>query len=939
MKYKWFYCLFLLPALVQAQEPFKLWYQQPAEKWTEALPVGNGRMGAMIYGGVQEEHLQFNESSFWTGMPREYARKDASEYLGAIRKALLDGKQKQADSMAEKHFMGLKTKEDSVYEQEIKQWLTVVKKDQHYAAVGFNDASWKTMTLPTVNGWETSGRESLDGAVWFRVKFQLPKEWVGKKMKLDLGKIRDVDLTYVNGKLVGSTENNTIKRSYIIDANILKEGENTIAIQVLNFYDKGGFIGVKEEGKIFVLYSSEQNRETGINLPLEWKYFVQNQAPPKVPQYQASYQPFGDLYVTMKGAGHINNYKRSLDISTAIAHTEYESNGVIYQRDYIASAPKDAIITRFSANQSGKISLIAKLGTVHQQYQLKKIDPTTIGIFIQQNYGVLKGVAYLRVKSLHGKFQVFDNRIELDGADEVVFYLVAATSYKNYQDVSGNPSAICTQLLSSLNNQSFEALVKQHTKDYQQLYQRLQISFGKDNTSIPTDIRIKAFTPEKDPQFLAMYLQYGRYLMLASSRAHSKQPANLQGIWNNLLTPPWGSKYTSNINLQMNYWPAESLNLSESAAPLFNAIRELSQAGKVTAQAHYGADGWVLHHNTDLWRGTAPINAANHGIWVTGGAWLCLHIWEHYLFTKDNDFLKQNYPILKSASTFFTQFLSKDPVSGKLISSPSNSPENGGLVAGPTMDHQIIRELYKNTVSAAKILGVDPDFQQLLIKQSGEIAPNTIGKYGQLQEWLQDKDDTANKHRHVSHLWGVFPGTDIVWKDSSMMKAARQSLRYRGDEGTGWSLAWKTNLWARFKDGDHTLMMASKLLSSAEEEFGTGEKGGVYKNLFDAHPPFQIDGNFGGAAGIAEMLLQSHQGYLEILPALPKLLSSGSISGLVARGGFEVSMIWNDGVLKTITITSKAGGNCILVYGDKQTSFTTTKGAQYVLDKDLKMKL
>ncbi len=939
MKYKWFYCLFLLPALVQAQDPFKLWYQQPAEKWTEALPVGNGRMGAMIYGGVQEDHLQFNESSFWTGMPRAYARKGASEYLGAIRKALLDGKQKQADSMAEKHFMGLKTKEDSVYEQERKQWLTVVKKDQHYAAVGFNDASWKTMTLPTVNGWETAGRESLDGAVWFRVKFQLPKEWVGKKMKLDLGRIRDVDLTYVNGKLVGSTESNTIKRSYIIDANILKEGENTIAIQVLNFYDKGGFIGVKEEGKIFVLYSSEQNRETGINLPLEWKYFVQNQAPPTVPQYQASYQPFGDLYVTMKGAGHINNYKRSLDISTAIAHTEYESNGVIYQRDYIASAPKDAIITRFSANQSGKISLIAKLGTVHQQYQLKKIDPTTIGIFIQQNYGILKGVAYLRVKSLHGKLQLFDNRIELDGADEAVFYLVAATSYKNYQDVSGNPSAICTQLLSSLNNQSFDALVKQHTKDYQQFYQRLQISFGKDNTSIPTDQRIKAFTPEKDPQFLAMYLQYGRYLMLASSRAHSKQPANLQGIWNNLLTPSWGSKYTSNINLQMNYWPAESLNLSESAAPLFNAIRELSQAGKATAQAHYGADGWVLHHNTDLWRGTAPINAANHGIWVTGGAWLCLHIWEHYLFTKDNDFLKQNYPILKSASTFFTQFLSRDPVSGKLISSPSNSPENGGLVAGPTMDHQIIRELYKNTVSAAKILGVDPDFQQLLIKQSGEIAPNTIGKYGQLQEWLQDKDDTTNKHRHVSHLWGVFPGTDIVWKDSAMMKAARQSLRYRGDDGTGWSLAWKTNLWARFKDGDHTLMMASKLLSSAEEELGTGEKGGVYKNLFDAHPPFQIDGNFGGAAGIAEMLLQSHQGYLEILPALPKLLSSGSISGLVARGGFEVSIIWNDGVLKTINITSKAGGNCKLVYGNKQTSFTTIKGAQYVLDKDLKMKL
>lgn len=937
MKFNWFYCLFLLPSLVQAQDPFKLWYQQPAEKWTEALPIGNGRMGAMIYGGVQEEHLQFNESSFWTGMPRAYARNGASDYLETIRKALLDGKQKQADSIAEKHFMGLKTKDDAVYAQEKNQWVSTVTKDLSFATVGFNDASWKTMTLPTINGWEIDGRESLDGSVWFRVKFQLPKNWVGKTMKLDLGRIRDVDFTYVNGKLVGSTESTTNKRSYTIDPNLLQAGENTLAIQVLNFYDKGGFIGLKEDRKIFVVYPIDLSPEQGIELPLVWKYYVQHQAPPTVPQYQATYQPFGDLYFSMKGVQPISNYKRSLDISTAIAHTEYESNGVVYQRDYIASAPKDAIITRFAANQSGKISLIAKLGTIHPQYQLKKIDPSTIGIFIQQNYGVLKGVAYLRVKALHGKLQVFDNRIELDGADEAVFYLVAASSYQNYQDITGNPAGICSQLLSGLNTQNFDAIVKQHTKDYQQLYQRLQISFGKDNTNIPTDQRIKAFTPEKDPQFFAMYLQYGRYLMLASSRANSKHPANLQGIWNNQLNPPWGSKYTSNINLQMNYWPAESLNLSESTAPLFNAIQELSVTGKATAKAHYGAEGWVLHHNTDLWRGTAPINAANHGIWVTGGAWLCLHIWEHYLFTQDKDFLKQNYPILKSASTFFTQFLSRDPASGKLISSPSNSPENGGLVAGPTMDHQIIRELYKNTVAAAKLLGVDPDFQQLLTKQSGEIAPNTIGKYGQLQEWLQDRDDTANKHRHVSHLWGVFPGTDIVWKDSAMMKAARQSLRYRGDEGTGWSLAWKTNLWARFKDGDHTLMMASKLLSSAEEEFGTGEKGGVYKNLFDAHPPFQIDGNFGGAAGIAEMLLQSHQGYLEILPALPKLLSSGSISGLVARGGFEVSIVWKEGVLEKLIILSKAGADCKLVYGNKQSSFHTTKGAQYVLDKDLKL--
>ena len=937
MNFKWIYCLMLLPLSVKAQDPFKLWYQQPAEKWTDALPIGNGRMGAMIYGGVTEEHLQFNESSFWTGMPREYARKGASDYLAAIQKNLLDGKQKQADSIAEKHFMGLKTKDDADYLEEKRQWLASVRKDLSFTAEKYPDEHWKMMEIPTINGWETKDMESLDGSVWFRVKFQLPQSMLGKRLTIDLGRIRDLDFTYINGILIGSMESTTNKRSYTIEPNQVHEGENTLAIQVLNFYDKGGFIGIKEDRKVFVVYAKDQSPEQGIALPLKWKYFIQNQQPPTVPQYQASYQPFGDVYFSMKGVENSTGYKRDLDISNAVAHTSFVSNGITYQREYFASAPKDAIITRFSANQVGKISLTARLGTIHAAFQLKKIDAQTIGIFIQQNYGVLKGVAYLRVKALHGKLTVTDQAIELDQADEAVFYLVAATNFISYQNITANPLSICEKTLLGLTNQSFDALSKQHIQDYQNLYQRLHIDLGKDNTSLPTDQRIRVFTPAKDPALLAMYLQYGRYLMIASSRENSKQPANLQGIWNNLLTPPWGSKYTSNINLQMNYWPAESLNLSESTAPLFHAIQELSERGKVTAQSHYGVDGWVLHHNTDLWRGTAPINAANHGIWVTGGAWLCLHIWEHYLFTQDREFLKRQYPILKSSATFFTQFLTKDPVSGKLISSPSNSPENGGLVAGPTMDHQIIRELYKNTIAAAQVLGVDADFQTLLAKQAKEIAPNTIGKYGQLQEWLQDKDDTANKHRHVSHLWGVYPGTDIVWKDANMMKAARQSLIYRGDDGTGWSLAWKTNLWARFKDGDHALLMASKFLSPSEQEFGTAEKGGVYNNLFDAHPPFQIDGNFGGAAGIGEMLLQSHLGYIEVLPALPKLLASGTVNGLVARGGFEVSLVWKEGQLQTLTILSKTGANFHLVYGNKEISFKTTKSQKYVLDKDLKI--
>jgi alpha-L-fucosidase 2 len=342
-----------------------------------------------------------------------------------------------------------------------------------------------------------------------------------------------------------------------------------------------------------------------------------------------------------------------------------------------------------------------------------------------------------------------------------------------------------------------------------------------------------------------------------------------------------------------------------------------------------------LHHNTDIWLGTAPINASNHGIWVSGAAWLCHHIWEHYLFTGDKQFLQENYPAIKSAALFFTQYLIKDPKTGYLISTPSNSPEHGGLVAGPTMDHQIIRDVFKNCIAASKVLSVDKDFSQLLTIKYDSIAPNKIGRLGNLQEWMEDKEDTTEKHRHQSHLWGVYPGTDITWAQPDMMKAAKQSLLYRGDDGTGWSIAWKVNLWDRFLDGDHALVMLDKLLSSADGS--TGEKGGVYKNLFDAHPPFQIDGNFGGAAGIAEMLLQSQNGIIELLPALPTALQSGEIKGICARGGFELNFKWENGQLKQVQLISKTGNDCVLKYKNNQLKLTTEKGKHYLFDGNLKL--
>jgi alpha-L-fucosidase 2 len=384
----------------------------------------------------------------------------------------------------------------------------------------------------------------------------------------------------------------------------------------------------------------------------------------------------------------------------------------------------------------------------------------------------------------------------------------------------------------------------------------------------------------------------------------------------------------------MNYWPAEALNLSPIHEPLFKMIEELSQTGKKTAKDHYNAPGWVLHHNTDLWRGTAPINAANHGIWVTGGAWLCQHLWEHYLYTQDKNFLQSKaYPVMKDAALFFNSYLIKDPTTGYLISTPSNSPEQGGLVAGPTMDHQIIRNLFSNVIAASELLKTDVALRQTLKEKIKLIAPNKIGKYGQLQEWMQDVDDTANKHRHISHLWGMYPGNEINWDDApELMKAARQSLIYRGDAATGWSLGWKINCWARFKDGEHAYHMIKMLLSPVKGGAGS------YPNLFDAHPPFQIDGNFGGAAGIGEMIVQSHTKYIDILPALPSALANGEVKGYCARGGFVFDIKWSDGELQALNVTSKAGQPLLLRYNNKVVNISTTKNTVYKFDASLNQK-
>ena len=413
----------------------------------------------------------------------------------------------------------------------------------------------------------------------------------------------------------------------------------------------------------------------------------------------------------------------------------------------------------------------------------------------------------------------------------------------------------------------------------------------------------------------------------------------MQGIWNDRLAPPWDSKYTININTEMNYWPAEITNLSELSDPLIKMVEDLSQTGQKVAKEHYNMNGWVAHHNTDIWRGAAPINNANHGIWVVGGAWLSQHLWWHYQFTGDKDFLRNRaYPVLKEASIFFAEYLVPDPKNPQwLVSGPSNSPETGGLVMAPSMDHQIIRNLLANTAEAARELGVDADFADMLLEKRDSIAPNLIGQYGQLQEWLIDKDDPENQHRHVSHLWGLHPGNEIhPLTTPELAEACKVTLSHRGDGGTGWSRAWKINFWARLLDGDHAfLLLRNLMVPSISQDVEMRDRGGLYMNLFDAHPPFQIDGNFGATSGITEMLLQSHlqdengDYYQDILPALPSALPSGKISGIKGRGGFEFSIVWEDGLLKSADIISLQGNKLNLRYGGKLQSVNTRSGTTY----------
>ena len=688
-------------------------------------------------------------------------------------------------------------------------------------------------------------------------------------------------------------------------------------------------------------------------------------------KFSESYAPLGTLFLEFDQKGEPQNYRRELNISEAVSKVSYELNGVKYTREYFISYPDQVMVIRLTANKKGTLNFGVKfesqlkntVSIVGNELNVKGSAPVHAepgyqgdkpnAVVFDDNRGT-RFITLIKIKNTDGKLSATGSTVNLSGGTEALVFVSIATSFNGFDKnpaTEGKYAQLkASQQLQNAVPQSYEKLKTAHLADYQKYFSRVSLNLGQtDAPDLPTDERLRRYAEGKEDKNLeVLYFQFGRYLLISSSRTPGV-PANLQGIWNPHIRPPWSSNYTTNINAEENYWLAENTNLSEFHLPLLSFIKNLAITGKITAKTFYGVNGWTVCHNSDIWAMSNPVGDFGSGDpnwanWNMGGAWLSTHLWEHYQFTGDTKFLKDEaYDLMKGAATFCLEWLVEDK-KGNLITSPSTSPENiyitsegyrGATLYGGTADLAMIRECFMRTISASKILNTDVEFRNKLEQALQKLHPYQIGKKGNLQEWYYDWEDAEPQHRHQSHLFGLFPGNHISPSTTpELADACRKTLEIKGDETTGWSKGWRINLWARLLDGNHAYKMYRELLKYVEPD---GVKtdyvrgGGTYPNLFDAHPPFQIDGNFGGAAAIAEMLVQSTENEIHLLPAIPDAWESGYVKGICARGGFEVSMDWKNKSVKKLSILAKNAGKTTLYYGSVKKEINLKKGQVYEL--------